>query len=98
MSLDLTEPGRHKREPHWRRYLSGDGRIDVVCVQDFDYFDYNTVRFVDREIFDEKAAAVAADINVGPLLSIIEDGTDREATAQALCILRAVLRQNGVAL
>jgi hypothetical protein len=96
--LDLTAPGCYKRDVHYRRYLADTGKITVVCVQDFDYCDYDTARFIDEAVFESEAEAVATSIDVGPLFSIIESSTDRIAVAQAHCALRAILRQNGVVL
>lgn len=98
MPLDLTAPGCHRREVHYRRYLADAGRITVVCLQDFDYCDYDTARFIDEAVFESEAEAVAASIDVGPLFSIIESSADRIAVAQAHYVLRAILRQDGVVL
>lgn len=96
MTLDLTQPGRCNPEPHWRRYLAGD-QVKAVCVQDFDYHDYDTSRFVDSDIFGTEVEAEMAPVNVGPLLDTIQSSGDREARAQALRNLRAVLAAGLVA-
>lgn len=96
MSLDFTAPGRHNPEPHWRRYLDAQDRVVVVCVQDFDYCDYTTERFVDSAVFDTEAEAKAAPILISPLFAAIELAPTGGDAAQAALILRAVLRSNGV--
>lgn len=94
MALDLTAPGRHNRDVHYRHYLADNGRITVVCLQDFDYHDYDPSRFVDEETYKTEAEAKRAHINIGPLLLVIELSADREAVQQAHRNLRAVIAQS----
>ncbi|WNI19153.1 hypothetical protein [Actinacidiphila sp. ITFR-21] len=97
MSLDLTAPGRYDPEPHWRRYLADNGRIIVVCVQDFDYGDYDAGSFIDQDTFATREEAEAAPIQVGPLLTLIETSRDFVVRAQALRLVLAAVGGNGVA-
>jgi hypothetical protein len=58
MPLDMTGDHRYKRQVHYRRYLSQrDRRIIVICVQDFDYGDYEPSRFVDLQAFETEEEA-----------------------------------------
>ncbi|MFB9483343.1 hypothetical protein ACFFSH_28735 [Streptomyces filamentosus] len=90
MPLDLTCPGNLNSEPHYRRYLRPDGTIHVVCVQDFDYGDYDTSRFVDEDTFPTSAEAETAPIFTWRLVHAMECGKDRETRAQAARNLKAV--------
>lgn len=53
----------HRFNPraHYRLYLShrGEGAI-VICVQDFDYGDYDLNRILSNEAWDSEAEAEAA--------------------------------------
>lgn len=46
---------------HYRLYLSphSEGAV-VICVQDFDYYDYDDDRFIGYESFDTEEAAEVA--------------------------------------
>ena len=90
MALDFTAPGLYRADPHFRRILMRDNRIGVVCVQSFDYRDYDPSRFADVAVFDSEAEAEASPIAVAPLVSVIESGDDPEAAAQAYRVLRAI--------
>lgn len=56
--LDLA---RSNPDPHYRLYLSpnGDGVV-AICVQDFDYRDYEDARFIGYEVFWSEAEAQEA--------------------------------------
>ncbi|MER7694382.1 hypothetical protein [Streptomyces sp. NPDC097610] len=90
MPLDLTSPGNCNPDPHYRRYLRPDGTIHVVCVQDFDYRDYDTSRFVDEATFPTSAEAETAPISTWQLVHAVERGKNAETRAQAARNLEAV--------
>jgi hypothetical protein len=52
------DPARHNPGVHYRLYLSphGEGAV-VICVQDFDYRDYEDARFLSYESFTTEAEA-----------------------------------------
>ncbi|MGW7283912.1 hypothetical protein ACWGH4_00175 [Streptomyces sp. NPDC054847] len=54
MPLDMTGDHRYNPRVHYRRYLSHrpEQGIIVICVQDFDYHDYEPSRFLDLASFD----------------------------------------------
>lgn len=55
------DSARHNRDVHYRLYLSHDGEgATVICVQDFDYYDYDDDRFVGYESFKTEAEAETA--------------------------------------
>ncbi|MFJ8752323.1 hypothetical protein ACIREO_23750 [Streptomyces sp. NPDC102441] len=90
MPLDLSSPGSLDREPHYRRYLAQDGKVRVVCVQDFDYYDYDVSRFVDEATFPTSGEAESAPISTWQLVQALETGEDDETRAQASRNLDAV--------
>jgi hypothetical protein len=47
-------------DAHWRLFAQVDGDLSVVCVQDFDYRDYEQWRFVGERRFATEADAEAA--------------------------------------
>lgn len=56
------DPARHNSDAHYRLYLSpqqGEGAV-VICVQDFDYRDYEDDRFIGYQSFATEAEAQAA--------------------------------------
>lgn len=87
MGLDMTGEARFNPGVHYRRYLATDGRIAVICVQDFDYRDYDASRFLDTQTFetDEEAHQVLID-----LTEMIIAASDREGAVQVLRNIRAV--------
>jgi hypothetical protein len=58
---DISHQLRSPTQAHWRTYYSGrTGSPVTICVQDFDYVDYDPVRFLDDEAyFDESSAEQA---------------------------------------
>ncbi|MEU9871069.1 hypothetical protein AB0C87_24780 [Actinomadura sp. NPDC048021] len=56
------ESERHQfnREPHYRLYLGHDGKPRAICVQDFDYYDYDMDRMLSNEAFDSESEANSA--------------------------------------
>jgi hypothetical protein len=88
MALDMTGPARHDGDVHYRRYLSRDDKPTVICVQDFDYRDYDASRFLDKRSFESEEEARQAPID---LTEPILEATDQEGAAQALRNIRAVL-------
>jgi hypothetical protein len=63
-----VEPDPHRLSPdvHWRLYLDKDGKAVIVCVQSWDYPDYDAGRFLSSEAYtseeDAKLALVAFQI------------------------------------
>ncbi|MFI1161336.1 hypothetical protein [Streptomyces sioyaensis] len=91
MPLDMTGEHSYNGAVHYRRYLNRDDRIIVICVQDFDYPDYDASRFVDLTAFDSELGA-----EFGPLST--DDVTDQAAAldgdsvaiAQSRRLIRAI--------
>lgn len=56
-----TDFHRFNPRVHYRLYLSprNEGAV-VICVQDFDYYDYDPNRFLSNEAFTNEADAEAA--------------------------------------
>ncbi|TDB90876.1 hypothetical protein E1264_03355 [Actinomadura sp. KC216] len=48
---------RNNPKPHYRLYLDRDGKPCIICVQDFDYMDYEDSRFLSDEGYDTEAEA-----------------------------------------
>jgi hypothetical protein len=85
--LDMTGRDRPDLDVHYRRYLSHDNRPAIICVQDFDYYDYDASRFLDRRAFSSEEEARQAPID---LTEMIIEATDSESAAQVLRNIRAV--------
>lgn len=50
---DYTDPHRWNPNVHYRLYRSPqDEQPTVICVQDFDYYDYDASRFLSRDAWD----------------------------------------------
>lgn len=92
MGLDLTGEARHERAPHYRRYLGREGRATVICVQDFDYQDYEASRFLDSQAFYSRDEAEQMPID---LTEMIIAATDRESAEQVLRNLSAMRKSSG---
>jgi hypothetical protein len=54
------DPHRHRQDVHYRLYDTVHNGPAVICVQDFDYFDYDGARFLSSEAWDREADAEAA--------------------------------------
>lgn len=54
------DPHRRNPEPHYRLYRDRDGLPVVICVQDFDYPDYDAARFLSPEAWSTEVQANAA--------------------------------------
>ncbi len=95
MTLDMTGRHRWTTEPHYRRYLAADGRITAVCVQDFDYPDYDASRFVDGRAFDEQAEAETAAVAITDVVAagaVCARQGDHVGAVQAAQIVDAIIR------
>lgn len=55
-----TDPHRHKQEVHYRLYHSPANGPVVICVQDFDYPDYDANRIMSPDAYDTEEEAEAA--------------------------------------
>lgn len=55
---------------HYRLYLSPrTGAPTVICVQDFDYFDYDARRIVSAEAWDSEGEAEGALLDLAPAIA-----------------------------
>ncbi|SEM79114.1 hypothetical protein [Streptacidiphilus jiangxiensis] len=88
MGLDLTGSHRYDSDPHFRRYLY-DGAVVVVNVQDFDYRDYTTSAFLDREAFRTEEDAKAAPLDLIDMLT--ESRSDESVRADVRRNLTQIL-------
>lgn len=96
MPLDMTGNHRYNQEVHYRRYLSPRShQVTVICVQDFDYRDYEPSRFVDLAAFDTEEEAELTPLNAqhvaDQMSSLPED--DELGRLQGKRILHAMNRQ-----
>lgn len=91
MPLDMTGPSRFDREVHWRRYLDRKDQISVICVQDFDYVDYDPSRFVDLRAFPTEEAAKSTPLRVSDVIEVAA-GSPQDAVAaeQAARLIAAI--------
>jgi len=91
MPLDMTGPARWKREVHYRRYLSNDGRVITICVQDFDYRDYDPSRFVDLADFPTEQEAAFMPLRPQDVIDTAANTPDDHVAAgQAVRLLAAI--------
>jgi hypothetical protein len=62
LGYDATQDSnRYNPDVHYRLYWSKRSRsLVVICVQDFDYFDYDDSCFIDYAAYDTQADADAA--------------------------------------
>jgi hypothetical protein len=60
--MALLRPGvaRNLAEVHYRLYRDHAGTPSVVCLQDFDYPDYDGTRFLSEDAWDDDAEAEEA--------------------------------------
>lgn len=96
MPLDMTGEHRHNRDVHYRRYLAArDHRITVVCVQDFDYPDYEPSRFIDLQAFDTEEEAALAPKTAQDVAEQMRDLAEDDSLGfmQGNRILRALNRE-----
>jgi hypothetical protein len=95
MSLDMQGDGRFQRDVHYRRYLHDDGRIRVVCVQDFDYGDFDPSRFVDLQLFGSEEEGLSMPLHVQDVLEQIRelDEDDDEGLHQSVLIVSTLRSQ-----
>lgn len=56
----MSDPHRHRDDVHYRLYLPRDGAPTVICVQWFDYFDYDEAGFLSPEAWDDETDAEQA--------------------------------------
>lgn len=54
------DPHRHNRRVHYRLYMGRDDRPAVICVQDFDYVDYDARLILSPGAWDVEADAEQA--------------------------------------
>ena len=69
---------------HYRHYLGRDDRPTVICVQDFNYLDYDPSRFLDKRAFASEEEAQVTPIDIGDTLEAMVEAPDRETAAQIL--------------
>lgn len=85
----MTGKGPYQREPHWRQYLGLDNQVTAIEVQDFDYGDYRTDRFLSLTLFESEDAARATPVDV---LDLIAQAGNREGAALAWRNIEAAKR------
>lgn len=94
MPLDMTGEHRHNPDVHYRRYLGRDDRITVVCVQNFDYPDYDASRFVDLAAFETELEAHCEPLRPADVVQQSKGlYGDVVAFRQALRLLQAVRKR-----
>ena len=97
MALDMRGPARHTRAVHYRRYLDAEDRIVVICVQDFDYPDYDPARFLDHAAYAPEAEAQTAPFRpVDVTAQCRGRAGDVEAFHQAMRLLTAMRAHDGL--
>ncbi|MFD8545602.1 hypothetical protein [Streptomyces sp. NPDC059649] len=94
MPLDMTGDARYESAVHYRRYLDRNDEVVVVCVQDFDYHDYEPHRFVDLAAFKTELEAGAAPLRPDDVVQQTKGlNGDTVAFVQALRLLQAIRGQ-----
>ncbi|MFI0156189.1 hypothetical protein [Streptomyces lydicus] len=97
MPLDMTGDARHNPRVHYRRYLNRHDKITVVCVQNFDYYDYDESRFADYASFNTELEAQYAPISPDDALDAARElPGDHAAATQALHLVNAIRAHNGL--
>ena len=97
MTLDMRGPARHTRAVHYRRYLDAEDRIVVICVQDFDYPDYDPARFLDHAAYATEAEAQTALFRPGDATrQYRSQAGDAGAYHQAMRLLTAMRAHDGL--
>ena len=66
------DPHRNNPEVHYRLYLGRSG-LTVICVQDFDYSDYDARRIISSESWDRESDAQDVLLKILPLVRSLED-------------------------
>lgn len=59
-TLDELAAFEHADRPHWRLYINDSGDPVVICVQWFDYPDYDARRFLSDKEYETEADAESA--------------------------------------
>lgn len=54
---DATDSSRQNPKVHYRHYLDSHNNPVVICVQDFDYVDYEADRFLSESVWDDEVDA-----------------------------------------
>ncbi|MDW4912491.1 hypothetical protein [Streptomyces californicus] len=96
MPLDMTGPSRNDARVHHRRYLTREGTIKAIAVQNFDYGDYSPERFVDFGAFATAEEAECTPLNPGDATRhAAESPEDDLAQLQAERLVRAISAHGG---
>ncbi|MGA4875896.1 hypothetical protein [Streptomyces lydicamycinicus] len=91
MPLDMTGDARHESAVHYRRYLDRNDKVIVICVQDFDYRDYEPHRFVDLAAFNTELEAEMTPLRPDDVVQQTKGLCgDSLAFVQALRLLQAI--------
>lgn len=53
---NYDDPHRYRTDVHYRLYQSRSGPV-VICVQDFDYLDYDGTKFLGSEAWEDEVDA-----------------------------------------
>ncbi|MFF2228880.1 hypothetical protein ACFVV7_36805 [Streptomyces globisporus] len=96
MPLDMTGPSRNDAGVHHRRYLTREGSIKAIEVQNFDYGDYSPERFVDFAAFTTADEAECTPLDPGDATRLAaESPEDDLAQVQAARLVRAISEHGG---
>lgn len=75
-------------EVHYRLYVGRDGKPTTICVQWFDYFDYDARRILSPDAWDTEAEADRALVDLMPTVDAVVRGlspsVDGDVYARAL--------------
>jgi hypothetical protein len=68
------DPHTGDRRVHYRLYMTPDGKPTLICVQDFDYFDYDARLILSPEAWDREADAEDALVDLLPRINTVAGG------------------------
>jgi hypothetical protein len=90
---DDWDEHRWNPEVHYRLYVGRDGRPCVICVQDFDYFDYDARLVLSPEAWESEFEAEQELLRLLPVLTTAHEsvaGLNTERLLGARLVARAV--------
>jgi len=70
------DPNRGNPDAHWRLYLHPVLGLKTICVQDFDYSDYDASRLVTYQAWDSEQAASDAIVELWDEMTLVKDGME----------------------
>lgn len=71
------DPNRNNPDVHYRLYLHPTRGLTVICVQNFDYPDYDATRLVSYQAWDTEHGATYAIVALYDELQELERGMTR---------------------